>query len=137
MIKNIKQLTNKIVSYEIIRYWIWWGIALLIDLIILYILTDILWIWYILSAIIAFLISFLFSYFFQKYITFRDKSKKHLLQWWLFLAFQTIWQWIYLLILRLWVDILWFYYMFVAIVWKWIAFIRNYLSNHYFNFKNK
>ncbi|NCC71469.1 hypothetical protein EOM09_07890 [bacterium] len=35
---------------------------------------------YLLSAILAFIISFSFAYQFQKYITFRNNSKKHLLQ---------------------------------------------------------
>lgn len=131
MIKFIK----KLYSYEFIRYSIGWWLAAILDLFVLWICTDIFSIYYLLSALIAFIISFTFGYIFQKYITFRDKSKKHLKQGGLFLAFQLIWQWIYMFVLRLWVDVLWFYYMFVAIVWKWIAFIRNYLSNHYFNFK--
>lgn len=131
MIRFIKNLYQ----YEFIRYSIGWWLAALLDLFVLRICTDILWIYYLLSAIIAFIISFTFWYIFQKYITFRDKTKKHIKQWWLFLAFQLVWQWIYMWILRLWVDILWFYYLLVAIMWKWIAFIRNYLSNHYFNFK--
>lgn len=133
----MKKLIKKILWYKFIRYSIGWWLAALLDLFLLWFFTDIIWIYYLLSAIISFLISVTFGYIFQKYITFRDDSKQHLKQWGLFLAFQLIWQGIYMWILRLWVDILWFYYMFVAIVWKWIAFIRNYLSNHYFNFKNK
>jgi len=132
MIKLIK----KLYKYEFIRYSIGWWLAALLDLIVLWLCTDAFWIYYLFSAIIAFIISFTFWYLFQKYITFRDNSKQHLRQWWLFLAFQLVWQWIYMVVLRLWVDVWWFYYMLVAIVWKWIAFIRNYLSNHYFNFKN-
>jgi putative flippase GtrA len=132
MIKLIK----KLYSYEFIRYSIGWWLAAILDLIVLWVCTDVFWFYYLFSAVIAFIISFTFWYLFQKYITFRDMSKKHIKQWWLFLAFQLIWQWIYMWVLWLWVDILGFYYMFVAIIWKWIAFIRNYLSNHYFNFKN-
>ena len=132
MIKFIKT----IYSYEFIRYSIGWWFAAILDLFVLWVCTDILWFYYLISAIIAFIISFTFWYLFHKYITFRDNSKKHIKQWWLFLAFQLIWQWIYMIVLWLWVDILWFNYLLVAVVWKWIAFIRNYLSNHYFNFKN-
>lgn len=131
MIKFIKNLYQ----YEFIRYSTGWWLAALLDLLVLWVCTDVLWIYYLLSAIIAFVISFTFWYLFQKYITFRDKTKKHIKQWWLFLIFQLVWQWIYMWVLRLWVDILWFYYLAVAIMWKWVAFIRNYLSNHYFNFK--
>lgn len=135
MKNNMKNIIKKLYSHEFIRYSIGWWLAALLDLFLLRLCTDIFWFYYLLSAVISFIISFTFAYLFQKYITFRDKSKKHLKQWWLFLIFQLIWLWIYMFILRLWVDIFWFYYMLVAIIWKWMAFIRNYLSNHYFNFK--
>ena len=133
----MKKLIKKILWYKFIRYSIGWWLAALLDLFLLWFFTDIIWIYYLVSAIISFLISVTFGYIFQKYITFRDASKQHLKQWGLFLVFQLIWQGIYIWALWLGVDVLWFYYMLVAIVWKWIAFIRNYLSNHYFNFKNK
>ena len=136
LMKNkMKKIIKKFFSYEIIRYSIGWWFAALLDLLILWICTDYLWIYYLLSAIISFIISVTFAFFFQKYITFRDKSKKHLKQWSLFIFFQLIWQWIYMLLLRIWVDILWYYYMFVAVVSKLIVFIRNYVTNRYFNFK--
>lgn len=131
----MKHFLEKLYSYEFIRYSIWWWLAALLDLFFLWLCTDVLWFHYLLSAIISFIISFSFAYFFQKYITFRDKSKKHLKQWGLFLLFQLIWLWIYMFILWLGVDICWFYYMLVAVFWKWVAFLWNYFSNHYFNFK--
>jgi putative flippase GtrA len=131
----MKIIIKKIYSYEIVRYSIGWLLAALLDLIILWICTDYIWIYYLFSAIISFFISVSFAFFFQKYITFKDKSKKYLRQRILFIVFQLIWQFIYMIILRLWVDLLWYYYMFVAIVWKLIIFIRNYTSNRHFNFK--
>ena len=126
---------KKLYSYEFIRYSIGWWLAAILDLIVLRVCTDIIWIYYLISAGISFIISVSFAFFFQKYITFKDKSKEHLKQWSFFLVFQLIWQWVYMLVLWLWVDVLWYYYMFVAVVWKLLAFIRNYLSNRYFNFK--
>ena len=131
----MKKMIKKLFSYEFIRYSIGWWLAALLDLFILRLCTDYFWIYYLLSAIISFIISVTFAFFFQKYITFRDKSKKHLKQWSLFIMFQLIGQLIYIILLRMWVDVLWYYYMFVAVVSKLIVFIRNYLSNRYFNFK--
>lgn len=131
MIKRIK----KLYSYEFIRYSIWWWLAALIDLWVLRFCTDVCQIYYLFSAIIAFLVSFSFWYFFQKYLTFKNHSKKHLQQGSLFLIFQLFGQWIYMGVLRIWVDQLGRYYLLVAILGKGIAFIRNYLSNHFFNFK--
>jgi len=131
----MRRLIHKAYSYKFIRYSLGWGIAALLDLLLLYIWTDKLGLYYLYSAIFAFIISITFAYFFQKYITFRNYSKKHLLQWSLFLAFQLIGQTIYMSLLRVGVDVLHIHYMFVAIIAKWIVFLRNYISNHYFNFK--
>ena len=131
----MKDFIRRFLEMEFIRYSIGGWIAAVIDLLILWLCTDIFWFYYLLSAIVSFIISFIFWYLFQKYITFRDSSNKHLKQGGLFLAFQLIWQAIYMWILWIWVDKLWLHYMLVAIIWKWIAFIRNYLSNHFFNFK--
>ena len=131
----MRNIIRKIYSCEFIRYSVGWWIAALLDLFLLRLYTDIFWIYYLVSAIISFVMSVSFSFFFQKYITFKNKSKEHLKQWSLFVVFQLIWQWIYMVVLWLWVGVLWLYYMFVAVAWKLIAFIRNYLSNHYFNFK--
>lgn len=128
-------LIRKIFKYKFIRYSIWWWLAALLDIWLLWLFTDIFHIYYLYSAILSFTLAFSFGYLFQKYITFKNHSNKHIIQWWLFLLFQLIWQGIYILVLWLGVEHLWLYYMFVAILGKWIAFIRNYISNHYFNFK--
>jgi len=49
--------------------------AAVTDLVLLYIFTDILHIWYLLSAILAFIIAFFVSFYLQKYWTFRDNSR--------------------------------------------------------------
>lgn len=128
-------LIRKIFKYKFIRYSIWWWLAALLDIWLLWLFTDIFHIYYLYSAILSFTLAFSFGYLFQKYITFKNRSNKHIIQWWLFLLFQLIWQGIYILVLWLGVEHLGLYYMFVAILGKWIAFIRNYISNHYFNFK--
>ncbi|MEI8091672.1 MAG: GtrA family protein [bacterium] len=52
----------------------------MLDLLMLYFFTDVCHIYYLYSAILAFIISLSFGYFFQKYLTFRDFSNKHLQQ---------------------------------------------------------
>lgn len=131
----MKRLIKKLYNYKFIRYSLGGGLAALLDLWLLFIFTDVFNIYYLYSAILAFLVSVSFAYLFQKYITFRNYSQKHLLQWSLFLGFQLIWQSIYMSLLWVWVDILHIHYMFVAIIAKGIVFLRNYISNYYFNFK--
>jgi len=121
---------------KIIKYSIWWWIAAVVDLSILYILTTFFWIYYLVSASISFIISFFIWFYFQKYITFQNHENKHILQWGIFLLFQTIWIWINLILLYIWVEILWIYYMYVAIFNKIIIFVWNFTMNNLFNFKN-
>lgn len=129
------KIIKKLFQYKFIRYSLGWWLAALLDIFLLWIFTDFFHIYYLYSAILSFMFAFSFWYFFQKYITFRDYSKKHIVQWWLFLLFQLIGQGIYILLLWIGVDHFWYYYLLVAIFGKWVAFIRNYISNYYFNFK--
>lgn len=131
----MKSLITRLYSYTFIRYSLGGGLAALLDLLLLYVFTDVLGIYYLYSAIFVFVFSVTFAYFFQKYITFRNYSKQHIIQWSLFVAFQLVGQWWYMLMLWLGVDIIHIHYMFVAIVAKWIVFLWNYVANHYFNFK--
>lgn len=126
---------RKMFQYKIIRYALGWWLAALLDIALLWVFTDVFHVYYLYSAILSFCFAFSFGYLFQKYITFRNYSKKHILQWGLFLLFQLIGQGIYMLFLWIGVDHIWIYYMYVAVIAKWIAFVRNYISNNYFNFK--
>jgi len=131
----MKKLIKNILKMKIIKYIIWWWLAALIDLGALYIFVDIIWVHYISWAIFAFCISFLFWFIFQKYITFTNFDKNHIKQWFLFLIFQLVWLWLNLILLYIFVDNFWFYYLYVAIFNKFIVFMWNYIMNNYFNFK--
>ena len=48
----------------------------MVDLILLYVLTDVFGIWYLFSATLAFCMSFFVSFFLQKYWTFRDREQE-------------------------------------------------------------
>jgi putative flippase GtrA len=66
----IKKLSN----IKVVRYIISGGTAATVDLVILYLLTSIVGIWYLFSAIIAFLIALGVSFSLQKFWTFADHS---------------------------------------------------------------
>lgn len=131
----MKKLIKKLFKSKIIKYSLWWWIAALIDLLALYFFVEMLNIHYILWSILAFCISFLFWFYYQKYVTFTNYNKKHLKQWIVFLIFQIIWLLINISLLYILVDNFWFYYMYIAILNKFIVFIWNYVMNNYFNFK--
>lgn len=132
----MRSLIHRVYSYTFIRYSLWGWLAALLDLCLLYVFTDFLGIYYLYSAILAFVCSVTFAYIFQKYITFKNYSRKHLLQWSLFLVFQLIGQWLYMVLLWLWVDIFHIYYLLIAFWAKIIVFLWNYITNRSFNFKH-
>ena len=59
---------------KIARYVISGGTAAAVDLILLYLLTDLFGIWYITSSILAYLVAFMVSFTLQKFWTFNDHS---------------------------------------------------------------
>lgn len=70
-------LLERIYKYrQIVRYIISGGTAALVNLVLLYIFTDIFKIWYLLSSILAFCVTFFVSFFLQKYWTFRNREQE-------------------------------------------------------------
>ncbi|MFH0955625.1 MAG: GtrA family protein [Candidatus Falkowbacteria bacterium] len=70
-------MVNLLLKYkQVIKYLIAGGTAAFTDLSLLYILTDILGIWYLISACLAFAVAFFVSFFLQKFWTFRDADKE-------------------------------------------------------------
>jgi len=135
-LQNIKNIRDWILVKKFIRYTIGWWSAALLDLFFLWFFTDILHIYYIYSAILSFAIVFYFGFIFQKYITFQNKEKNIAKQWIYFLIFQLIWVWINILLLRIWVSVFKFYYLYVAVFNKWVIFIWNFLMNYIFTFRS-
>ncbi|MBA3047018.1 glycosyltransferase [Patescibacteria group bacterium] len=72
---------GKMNRYKIpIKYVISGGTAAFVDLALLYALTDIFGVYYLLSASMAFLVAFFISFYLQKFWTFRDNSNKQIYQ---------------------------------------------------------
>ena len=127
-------LNDWIIIKKFLRYSIWWALWASINVFLLWFFTDFFGIYYIISAVLAFLVALITGFFFQKYITFRNNSKKHFKQLFWFFIFQWIWLLIDLFLLRILVDKIWFYYIYVSIFNKWVTFIWNFFMNHFFTF---
>ncbi len=63
-----------------LKYIISGGTAAGVDLVLLYALTDIFGLWYLLSAILAFIAAFFISFYLQKFWTFSDNSREKILK---------------------------------------------------------
>jgi putative flippase GtrA len=79
--RQVTDRLDKIISFfvpdkyhKVVRYLISGGTAAATDLVLLYIFTSILHIWYLISAILAFIIAFVVSFILQKFWTFTDRS---------------------------------------------------------------
>lgn len=131
---KIIKIIRTISQSTLIRYGIGGGLAACIDLWILYSCTDLFWLYYVYSQIIAFSISFSFSYFFQKFLTFRNYDSNHFKQWTKFLMFAVSGLGLNLLIMYILVDYLHIHYMISSMIGKGVVFFRNYSMNFYFNF---
>ena len=130
----IKKITWIYYEYKAIRYIIGGASAAFLDLVLLYISTDVFWLYYLYSQVIAFVFSFTYAYFFQKFLTFRDHTQNHLLQGGKFLLFAVLGLWGNLLIMYILVDSFHFHYLLSSLISKWIIFFRNYSMNKWFNF---
>ncbi|MCR4281293.1 MAG: GtrA family protein [Candidatus Kaiserbacteria bacterium] len=89
MIDTALQLVRK--HQQIFRYLIAGGLAFAVNIIVLYVLTDVLHVYYLFSTVAAFLVSFLVSFTLQKFWTFQDNSRDQLhLQLPLYLTMQVV-----------------------------------------------
>ena len=64
--------------FEIVRFLIAGTTATLVNMIVLYALTEFAGVWYLLSLTVAFFIAFLISFTLQKFWTFAEKNKERM-----------------------------------------------------------
>jgi putative flippase GtrA len=71
----MKRLALQLAQFRVVRFVVSGGIASVAHLAILYFLTDILLVWYLLSTTIGFSIGFVISFLLQKFWTYQDKNR--------------------------------------------------------------
>lgn len=77
LIRKYRQFENKYAKYaRIFRYIVSGGTAGVTDIVFLYIFTEYIGLWYVLSAVLAYVIAFVVSFTLQKYWTFRSYSNE-------------------------------------------------------------
>ena len=113
---------------KIIRYIFSGGLTVFFNLAILYILTELFHLWYLMSAIISFCCGIIMSYLMQKFFTFKDKSTKDLhFQFSIFFLYNIIMLGVNTLFMYVFVDIMGFWYLFSQIVITMSTAVINYL----------
>jgi putative flippase GtrA len=87
---KIKDIIEFFTKYEFFRFVLIGGTATLIDWILFYIFSIKLNIYYQLSLVMSFSVSVCFNFIFTKMFTFKNKSKKHLKQFFIYLSISLI-----------------------------------------------
>ena len=111
------------------------GISGLLDLFFLFILVDLIQIWYLAAAAVSFILVSIFAFYFHKNFTFRHKGKNNKLRYLIFLAVAgsgLIWSLILLFIL---VDVLGLWYLSAAVIVKFIVLAWNFSVNKFITFR--
>lgn len=110
-------------------------IATIVDVLFLFLLTDVVKINYLVSGTISFFLGTVVAYTGQKYFTFKDAEKKIARQFGLFAFISFIGLLINLGVLKICVDVLGLHYMIGKVIAIGIGFFWNYTANRKITFK--
>ena len=129
-LKQLKHIAHKFSKYVIIGV-----IATSIYLGLLYILTDLAGIYYIISAILAFCVSTTVGFFGHKYFTFKSTEKKHAKQMVKFFTIAIIGLVLNTLGIYLSVEIIGLWYVLGAAITSGLIFVINFGLNNVITFR--
>lgn len=118
-----------------LKYCVGGGTGLIVDFSLLYLLTDLMGTWYLLSATISFIISALVNYLIQYYWTFKSKRKKFLTQLSTFLIIAIFGLVINNTVIYLMVEKLFIHYLLAKIIAAVIVTFWNFVLNYKITFK--
>lgn len=137
---NIKQfyiiIEKRFLKYQFLRFVIVGGTATVIDFGILIFLTEILSIYYLLSATISFILANLFNFYFSKKWTFQNASKSYIKQYIVFVLVGVAGLGINNFILYFSVENLQIHYIFGKVIATIIVMFWNFFINKYITFNN-
>ncbi|MFX0069763.1 MAG: GtrA family protein [Candidatus Hermodarchaeota archaeon] len=133
----LKKFFSKSFLKQLIQFAIVGAIGTLVNLSILYLLTEFLNVYYIVSEIIAFFVSVLNNYILNKVWTFKEKIQqvlfKKYIKYTLICLLSLI---VNLSVLYLLVENFNFWYVFAEIVAIFISFIINFIGNKFWTFRD-
>jgi putative flippase GtrA len=111
------------------------GFSAFSDLVLLFIFVDVFHIFYLIAATLSFTIVSTVAFFLHKQYTFQHKSKQNKLRYFVFIVVAVsglLWS---LFFLYLFVSILNMYYLFAAVIVKFIVLGWNFLMNKFVTFR--
>lgn len=120
---------------QFITYGLFGLIAMITDIIILYCLTDLLQVHYLISVILSFTAAAFVNFLFQKKFTFKDHQKLSAKQFSHFLIIGIVGMAINLLVISVSVEYFHIWYIYGKLIAVMIAYIWNFNANRLFTFK--
>lgn len=132
MKKIIKKITKLIKNRDLIlfvRYNLFAGCSTLLDLVLLYILTEFFGVWYTYSITIGYIAGVSTNYILNKYLNFRNLSRKIVLQFGLFVTIALIGLLFNQIIIYILVEFIGVWYMFAKIIAVLLVMLWNF-SRH-------
>ena len=136
LIKRLKKILAYILEGKFIRFAISGAVATLVDVFFLYILTEYLAIWYLLSACLSFVIGTVIHYFISSGWVFQN-STKTIKQYLVFVSVQLVGLVINLLVIYILVEFFYFWYILAKLVAVFVGVIWNFFANLKVTFKKK
>lgn len=138
LINFINYLESIFVNVRVVRFVAAGSTAAISQLVLLYILTDIIGLWYLASSIIAFCIAVLISFVLHKFWTFKDRVIKGIFgQFAAFfgvavfgLVFNTV-------LMFLWVDLIHLWYIYAQVITGLLVMFSNFTLYKFVVFRNK
>ena len=122
---------NKLVK-QILRFGVVGGLAFIIDYIVLYVLTDIFHIYYLISSCISFTVSVIFNYILSIKWVFDVNKKQGLKEFILFIILSVIGLIINEIIMYLMVDIMNIHYMISKLFSTGVVMVYNFITRKIF-----
>ena len=133
---RIRELVQKYAQF--IRFCIAGGFAFSVNLTVLYILTDIFHIYYLISTVGAFLVAFSISFILQKLWTFKDSSRDRLhIQLPLYLGMQVVSITLNASLMYVFVEYLYIWYLFAQAIIAPVLAIVIFFINRTYVFKKR
>ncbi len=130
------KIFSKSFFMQVSKFVIVGGLGALLNISILFVLTEVFKVFYLISEIIAFIFSALQNYLLNKIWTFKEKLKNTIIQKWVkYFIISTISLLVNLSILYILVEFFDFWYLFAEIGAIMFSFVINFIGNKIWTFK--
>ena len=134
MVKKAKQIVNYLLSKKFVRFSLSGSLATLVDVLILYILTEFFALWYLFSAVFSFIAGTLVHYSISSHWVFKCE-RRSFSQYLAFTLIQTIGLVIKLSVIYILVEYFSFWYILAKLIAVFVGLIWNFSANLKITFK--